>query len=81
MQNDAIRNIYGGFFPISETFGAEGQAHGVFKKTQCFSNHTPSSIDGGAGDGIVFDASLVVPTSSENRVINEGKTPAIYLGV
>lgn len=81
VQNDAIRNIYGGFYPISETFASEGQAHGVFKKTQCLSNHTPSAIDGGPGDGIVFDASLVVPTSDENRVINEGKTPAIYLGV
>jgi hypothetical protein len=28
-----------------------------------------------------FDASLAVPTAAENRVLNVGKTPAIYLGV
>lgn len=81
VQNDAIRNIYGSFYPVSETFASEGQATGVFKKTQCFSTHTPSAIDGGPGDGIVFDASLVVPTSNENRPLNIGLTPAIYLGV
>lgn len=81
VQNDAIRNIYGSFYPVSETFASEGQTVGVFKKTQCLSSHTPSAIDDGPGDGIVFDASLVVPTSNENRPINIGLTPAIYLGV
>lgn len=69
-QDDAIRNIYGAFYPISETFGAEGSATGVFQKAECFSNHTPTSIDRGQGDGIVFDASRIVPTANENRPRN-----------
>lgn len=81
IEGDAIRNIYGAFYPISETFGAEGDATGVFQKAECFSNHTPASTDRGQADGVVFDASRIVPTANENRPINIGLTPAIYLGV
>ena len=81
IEGDAIRNIYGAFYPISETFGAEGDAIGVFQKAECFSNHTPASTDRGQADGVVFDASRIVPTANENRPINIGLTPAIYLGV
>lgn len=39
-------------------------------------NHAQTSFG-----GFAFNAENFVPTGPENVVINEGKTPAIYLGV
>jgi hypothetical protein len=81
-QQDAIRNIKGGF-PVA---GGWSQMNGpTFEPgpfaadgTRWFDNSGTSSSDGGA---ISFDASLVVPTAAENRPFNTGMTPGIYLGV
>lgn len=77
IENDAIRNIKAGFenFLVSAT-----NTSGAFKIV----NISSPAYDGnshGWHAKIDFDASLVVPTGKENTVINQGKTPAIYLGV
>lgn len=82
MQEDAIRNITG-------YFGGAGTGYGF--------NHIQESLSGvfaaGAkttrslggtdivGYRIVFDASNSVPTAEENRPLNIGLSPIIYLGV
>lgn len=84
-QGDAIRNIYG-------YFGFNGNAYcrawwissGAFvtnginpaPSIQCASNSGQS-----VQEGVYFDAALQVPVAAENRPINIGKTPLIYLGV
>jgi len=89
IEHDAIRNITGEYAPqdiphsiglVSSTpslpsvlkgaFGA-----GPFKGTGFGTVHSRSSRS------LKFDASLTVPTSSDNRPLNVGMTPAIFLGV
>ena len=69
-QQDAIRNIYGQISPISESFASNPAASGVFRYFEKNADHTPTHIDEGYAEGITFDASLVVPTASENRPRN-----------
>lgn len=85
VQNDAIRNIYGEI--IFHGRLAEGSypalANGVFSgidKLNAY-RHGVLSTDHPSFGGFAFNAENFVPTGPENVVINEGKTPAIYLGV
>lgn len=72
MEEDAIRNITGnlGFMDIEAT--------GAFKSGEAL-----GSLAGGGTPRLelFMDASLMVPTADENRPLNLGMTPAIYLGV
>lgn len=86
VQEDAIRNITGGATNIPEDNGIAygyysefGKMSGAFKlgeKCPCSYAGTPYELH-----GLAFDASLSVPTAEENRPLNIGMTPAIYLGV
>lgn len=82
VQDDAIRNIVGNlYFVIS---GA-----GNLQPTGAFGYQTTNGL-GVSGQGFkgghqsntyAFNAANVVPTANENRPLNIGLTPAIYLGV
>ena len=70
-QDDAIRNITGSVWPISETFGRNGgTGDGVFRAFEVVAGGTPTSTDKGAAGGFSFDASRVVPVAHENRPRN-----------
>ncbi|WP_218057746.1 hypothetical protein [Gilliamella sp. Fer4-1] len=93
METDAIRDMYGEFSMttarIEDVWVNVASAIGVFKAGG-YRNHfsdvqskatypdyaTPERLS-----NVVFDAARVVPTAKENRPINIGMTPAIYLGV
>lgn len=65
-QGDAIRNIQGSFSGLRTSGGTTGT--GVFAKN---GSGTYGAAHGTVNDAsILFDASLVVPTASENRVKN-----------
>lgn len=68
-QGDAIRNITG-TIPSAAPYGFEQDAKGVLYATQGFSHGGCSLPQESAGFGIGFDASIVVPTASENRPRN-----------
>ena len=83
-QGDAIRNITGSIGHISESFDKSGSASGVFQKGGGNPNQfTPISTDTSTTGYVTFDASTVVPTSTENRpksghiniCIERGKIP------
>lgn len=91
-QGDAIRNITGSFV-FSSTGGlvmvspagtTPSTLSGAFAsqpsglKTYAMATANYGGLSGG---DLFLDASLVVPTAEENRPINAGMTPAIYLGV
>ncbi len=85
-QADAIRNITGAF-TLSPTFGlvhnANSTASGAFKAGTFNRTTWPNVVSigqNGTAD-LRFDASLSVATAEENRPLNIGMTPAIYLGV
>ena len=77
VEDDAIRNIWAryGNFIVSAL-----DATGAFKIN---ANAAPAYEGNAHGwhTDILFDASRVVPTASENRPLNVGMTPVIYLGV
>lgn len=67
-QGDAIRNITGNVWPISETFGRNGgTGDGAFRAFDIVAAGTPTSTDRGESGGFSFDASRVVPVAHENR--------------
>lgn len=76
IEEDAIRNITGKF----SLNGAHAAAmSGAFTGTgQATVNGTGSKYD---FQTVTFNASGSVPTASENRVLNRGLTPVIFLGV
>ena len=76
-EDDAIRNIWAryGNFIVSAL-----DATGAFNINAIASPAYDGNAHGWHVD-ILFDASRVVPTAHENRPINIGLTPAIYLGV
>ena len=85
IQEDAIRNITGTLDASRSGAGllVEGSgASGAFS-IQRTRWSTKASAGSGATQPIVldFDASRSVPTANENRPLNIGLTPAIYLGV
>ena len=70
-QDDAIRNIWGNVWPISETFGQNGgTGDGAFGYFEALADGTPTKVDWGNAGGISFDASRVVPVANENRPRN-----------
>lgn len=77
VQGDAIRNITGtvNFLVASISGVANVFNWSGANSFQGFSNNV--QIPG----GFTFNASRVVPTAEENRPLNIGMTPAIYLGV
>ena len=70
-QNDAIRNIWGNVWPISETFGQNGgTGDGAFSFFDVRASGTPTKVDWGPAGGFSFDASRVVPVSHDNHPRN-----------
>lgn len=74
-QQDAIRNITGTFGDFSgQTSGVNGNGTGAFYKptSTTFGSTIYPTATGSSStvDGVGFDASLSVPTASENRVRN-----------
>ena len=92
-EGDAIRNIVGfdaslapwirtnEVTPNDNAF--DGPTGAFFKSVTGRTNQTFSFVPVGWCDLVYnkFDASLAVPTAAENRPLNVGKTPAVYLGV
>ncbi|ENB2832014.1 phage tail protein [Salmonella enterica subsp. enterica serovar Newport] len=68
-QGDAIRNITG-TIPSAAPYGFEQDATGALYATQGFANGGGSLPPQSAGFGIGFNASIIVPTASENRPRN-----------
>ncbi|MDL5027344.1 hypothetical protein QR676_08905 [Vibrio sp. TMPB1044] len=80
-QSDAIRNISGVIDKISETFGNEGQVSGCFSKnTGVTSIRTPVTTDASEAGSLTFDASLMVPTATENRPYTANLSIKIHRG-
>ena len=85
-EGDAIRNITGAILDM-QMFSPTSQAYtGAFTKDKnVLAYNYQFQIINQSNVSICFmpdfDASRVVPTAPENRVLNIGKTPAIYLGV
>nr|WP_275094382.1 phage tail protein [Salmonella enterica] len=68
-QGDAIRNITG-TIPSTAPYGFEQDATGGLYATNGFPHGGASLAQQSGGYGIAFNASLVVPTASENRPRN-----------
>ena len=85
VEDDAIRQIYGEIFfhgsgdRGSYLVGGSGVFYGI-KKQNAY-RYGVLSTDWPSYGGFAFDTSCAVPTANENRPINIGLTPAIYLGV
>ena len=89
VEDDAIRNIWGELQHVMQWRGSV--PYGVFSLNTSTGgsglNNRYASVICHANDSdyperpITFDTSRVVPTANENRVLNIGATPAIYLGV
>ena len=79
VEGDAIRNIMGRFCGVNTN--DDRPYTGPFYKSE--GNWLIGALASeGMGIRMVnFDASRVVPTAAENRPLNLGMTPAIYLGV
>lgn len=84
-EGDAIRNITGEWSRGNlGPLGAESNyryTDGAYAPGTRAYNYFMMSTDNHAGMSLSFDASRVVPTAPENRPLNLGMTPAIYLGV
>lgn len=85
IEDDKIRNITGGFSMDGIAGSSAGVVWGGYGPF--YENGTNPSIakyapsETGISAKMGFDASRVVPTADENRPINIGLTPTIYLGV
>ena len=77
IEGDAIRNITARF---GNFLTSDRDASGAFK-VDAFASPAYGGNSSGWHTVLSFDASLAAPTSYENRSINIGFTPAIYLGV
>ncbi|WP_217332216.1 hypothetical protein [Gilliamella apis] len=76
IENDAIRNITGQFLSFSALDAK------LFYKQSAWAAGALIATSNSHGMSMnCFDASRVVPTANENRPLNIGMTPAIYLGV
>lgn len=82
VQNDAIRDIWG-HFDTGVVDNHAGYAKGAFVGSNAINPKNGSFQPAKNWDawGFNFYASLVVPTANENRPLNIGLTPVIYLGV
>ncbi|WP_421236749.1 phage tail protein [Aeromonas jandaei] len=79
-QGDAMRNLTGYVYGISESFAAAGTTTGVFSKTSAVSPAivgTPATVDVGACGTLKFEAANVVTTAEENRSRNVALLPTI----
>lgn len=82
LEGDAIRNITGDITNNSNYDTQLSAGTGCFTAVMKESVRSwPSTGAGASSVGINFDASRVVPTAEENRPLNLGMTPAVYLGV
>lgn len=85
IEDDAIRNITGGFGMdglAGTNIGVVWGGHGPFYENginSSIAKYTAAEV--GACSKMEFDLSRATRTGPETTVINEGKTPAIYLGV
>lgn len=82
IQEDAIRNLTG-TAQFNGQEAAQVQSSGVFN-TETAGHRRPNLFANDYDRDVArlsFDASRVVPTAEENRPLNIGMTPAIYLGV
>ena len=84
VEGDAIRNITGelsddsAYGPLLAVNAPEDPNSAIYAKQK----GKGASLNGSNGCcNLYFDASRVVPTAPENRPLNLGMTPAIYLGV
>ena len=77
VEGDAIRNIYAHY---SNFLVSDMQTSGAFKIN---AQAKPAYAGNSSGwhVSLSFDAGLIVPVAPENRPINIGMTPTIYLGV
>ena len=82
VQDDAIRNIVGNLYFVVSGAGQQS-ATGAFgyQLTNGLGLSGESFRGGHKSNTYVFNAANVVPTANENRPLNIGLTPAIYLGV
>lgn len=82
VEDDAIRDIYG-HFDASVVDHHDAYTRGAFRGSAAIypENGASPPQKNWAAWGYDFRASNVVPTANENRVLNIGATPAIYLGV
>ena len=81
-EGDAIRNITGGIYLISESWYVSGFSTGCFRKLSGYgAESTPQSPDYSYAGAVELDASLVVPTASENRPKSLTALLCIYTGV
>ena len=82
VEDDAIRDIYG-HFDAGVVDHHDVYARGAFRGSAAIypENGSAPPQKNWAAWGYDFRASNVVPTANENRVLNIGATPAIYLGV
>ncbi|OCG64427.1 hypothetical protein A9G48_02800 [Gilliamella sp. wkB18] len=82
IETDAIRNITGYTSMYSYNTRDSGDS-GAFRRVAVARNAVGGAnpVQNTVLDNFWFDASLQVPTANENRPINIGMTPVIYLGV
>jgi hypothetical protein len=91
IENDAIRNIRGGL-PLGDykaILGHAGVSAGEQNGVISIQSAGDDALGAASGSNsrqlswmfFDFDASRVVPTANENRPLNVGMTPVIYLGV
>lgn len=81
-EDDAIREIWG-HFDSGVVANHNEYARGAFKGTRAINPTNAAFLTTRDYEvwGYDFYASLVVPTANENRPLNIGMTPVIYLGV
>lgn len=78
-QSDTIRNLTG---ELTWGLGGwrPGSATGVFQQGSHTNQYGADYQTGPAGYSVKFDASGQVPTGSENKPLDMGMTPAIFIG-
>jgi hypothetical protein len=83
VEGDAIRNVSG----INRSMSARLKTDTIQAPFyQATITHPDTALNGGVSASweliqVGINLSLSVPTAAENRVLNRGQTPAIYLGV
>ena len=82
VQDDAIRNIVGNLYFVVSGAGQQTPTGAFgYQGTNGLSLSGQGFKGGHQSNTYVFNAANVVPTANENRPLNIGLTPAIYLGV
>ncbi|WP_308904355.1 tail fiber protein [Neisseria subflava] len=82
VQDDAIRNIVGNlYFIVNGIMHQQPTGAFGYQSTNGLDTSGQSFKSGRKSNTYAFNAANVVPTANENRPLNIGLTPAIYLGV